>query len=232
MPDDQLDETAAATTRYLEALTLLQDEDMRAPSLLPAWTRGHVVTHVSRNADGLRNLLVWARTGVQASQYPSWEHRNADIDSGSNRSSEQLRRDASDSSARFLQEAARLRQEHWDVLVRPMPGASPISAHEVLKRRRTEVEVHHADLGIGYEASDWPPDFTEMLISRVQEDRAEGPSMVLSSTDRPGRWEFGRDGGPEIKGTLADLVWWAIGRGDGLRLVSSTGDLPELERWR
>jgi hypothetical protein len=30
------------------------------------------------NADGLRNLLVWARTGVETPMYPSIEQRNAD----------------------------------------------------------------------------------------------------------------------------------------------------------
>ena len=48
-----LDETVVATARYLEALTELSDDDVRAPSLLPGWTRGHVITHVARNADAL-----------------------------------------------------------------------------------------------------------------------------------------------------------------------------------
>ena len=50
-----VDETADATARYLEALTTLSEPDVRAPSLLPGWSRGHVITHVARNADGLPN---------------------------------------------------------------------------------------------------------------------------------------------------------------------------------
>jgi hypothetical protein len=38
---------------------------------LPGWSRGHVLTHLARNADGGRRLLVWARTGVESFEYAS-----------------------------------------------------------------------------------------------------------------------------------------------------------------
>jgi maleylpyruvate isomerase len=225
-------ETAVATSRYLEALTVLHDDEMRAGSLLPGWSRGHVVTHVARNADGLRNLLVWARTGVETPQYPSAEQRNGDIDSGSGRTADELLADARESADRFAEEAARLSGDDWAAEVRMFSGPEPMPARNVLKARRIEVEVHHADLGIGYTAADWPEGFTRMLVDRVQDDRAEGPSMVLSSTDVEGLWKLGPGPGPEVKGTLADLAWWLVGRGDGSGLVSSTGELPRLGKWR
>src|SRR2546430_1201820 len=43
---------AEATGRLLASATTLTDTGMREPSLLPGWTRGHVLTHVARNADG------------------------------------------------------------------------------------------------------------------------------------------------------------------------------------
>lgn len=227
-----LEETAKATSRYLEALTFLNDEDLRAPSLLPGWSRGHVIAHVARNADGLRNLLVWARTGVETPQYPSWEQRDIDIDSGAGRPLSELLEDSRRSAVRFMEEVARLEGDHWDAPVRTLSSTSLFPARDVLTSRRTEVEVHHADLGSGYTAADWPTDFTEMMIGRVQDDRADGPSMVLSSTDTPGLWKFGHGQGPEIRGTIADLAWWVIGRGDGAGLVSSIGVLPRLGKWR
>ena len=227
-----LDETAAATSRYLEALTVLTDEDMRAPSLLPGWSRGHVVTHVARNADGLRNLLVWARTGVETPQYPSWEQRNRDIDSGADRRHAALLADSRASAERFLDEVANVTGEQWEVPVRTLSSDRFFPARDVLKSRRTEVEVHHADLGAGYSPAEWPEDFVRMLIGRVQDDRADGPSMVLSSTDIDGLWKFGRGQGPEISGPAAELAWWLIGRGDGAGLGSSVGELPQLPKWR
>jgi maleylpyruvate isomerase len=205
---------------------------MRAPSLLPGWTRGHVVTHVARNADGLRNLLVWARTGVETPQYASWEQRNRDIEEGARRSAAALVDDSRLATERFLDEACALHGAQWEALVRGTSSPTPFPARDVLKSRRTEVEVHHADLGIGYGPVDWPDDFTEMLIGRVQDDMADGPSMVLSSTDVEGLWKFGAGPGPEIKGRAHDLAWWLVGRGDGSGLVSSVGELPKLAKWR
>ncbi len=86
--------------------------------------------------------------------------------------------------------------------------------------------------GAGYSPADWPEDFVRMIIGRVQDDRADGPSMVLSSTDIEGLWKFGRGQGPEITGPAAELAWWLIGRVDGAGLGSSVGELPQLPRWR
>ena len=227
-----LDETAAATERYLRTVTALTEDKLRAPSLLPDWTRAHVVTHLARNADGLRNLLIWARTGVETPQYPSWEQRESDISSGATRPAAELVEDSVTSAERFLEEVSRVQGDQWNVQVRTLSSAATFPARDVLKSRRTEVEVHHADLGADYSPADWPEDFTRMLIGRVQDDRTEGPSMVLSATDVQGLWKFGPGAGPTIEGTSAELAWWLVGRGDGRSLVSSTGELPRLTRWR
>jgi maleylpyruvate isomerase len=58
----------AATDLLLESAAGVSDEQAREPSLLPGWSRGHLLAHVGRNADSLRNLLVWARTGVETPQ--------------------------------------------------------------------------------------------------------------------------------------------------------------------
>jgi uncharacterized protein (TIGR03083 family) len=44
---DQIDQ---ATQRLLDAARVITEPDLRAPSLLPGWTRAHVVAHVARNA--------------------------------------------------------------------------------------------------------------------------------------------------------------------------------------
>src|SRR5256885_15091039 len=62
------------------------------PSLLPGWTRGHVLTHVARNGDGLGNLLRWARTGTETPMYASREARRADIEAGAGRSAAEIGR--------------------------------------------------------------------------------------------------------------------------------------------
>ena len=225
----QLHETVLATTRYLEALTVLNDEDCRAPSVLPGWSRGHVITHLSRNADALTNLLHWGQTGVESPMYASQEQRDADIEKGAGRSVDELRDDAVSSWGRFLQAANELHVSRFDTEVSRTPGAAAFPVTKVCGMRRTEVEVHHADLDIGYTAYDWPEDFTAHLLERRRHELADRP-MTWRLTDTGETISLG-DGGPEISGHSADLAWWLIGRGTGEGLVSSTGSLPDLGRW-
>src|SRR5215472_2829841 len=90
-----------ADARLLASASKLTDEQMREPSLLPGWSRGHVLTHIARNADGLSNLLTWAKTGTETPQYESWEARNAQIDDGANRPADDIIADLSRSSEAF-----------------------------------------------------------------------------------------------------------------------------------
>ncbi|MGH3331425.1 MAG: maleylpyruvate isomerase family mycothiol-dependent enzyme [Nocardioidaceae bacterium] len=226
-------EMVVATTRYLGALTELTDEDMRRPSLLPGWSRGHVVTHLARNADGLCNLLHWAESGVENPMYASREKRDADIEAGAGRSAHDLRVDASASAGRFLQSINELDVRHEDTPVSRTLGGETFPARDVALIRRIEVEVHHADLDLGFSHRDWDPDFAHALIDRAQEDRADGPAMVIRSADTEGLWKYGVQGqGPEITGKATDLAWWLLGRGDGGGLVTDADVLPDLGAWR
>src|SRR3954447_4063020 len=79
-----------ATQRLLGDTISVSDEDWRGPSRLPEWSRGHVATHVARQADGLVRLTEWARTGRRQDMYASAEQRSADIEAGSVRSGLEL----------------------------------------------------------------------------------------------------------------------------------------------
>ena len=226
-------EMVVATTRYLGALTELDDDDMRAPSLLPGWSRGHVVTHLARNADAFCNLLHGAESGEERSMYPSREQRDADIEAGAGRSAHDLRVDSSASCGRLLQAINELGVKHEDALVSGAPGGPTFPARDIALRRRIEVEVHHADLDIGFTHRDWDPAFADLLVERVKDDRADGPAMVLRATDTGGLWKYGVQGqGPEITGRACDLAWYVLGRGDDGALGSDADLLPDLGRWR
>jgi maleylpyruvate isomerase len=228
----QLHATVLATTRYLEALTVLKDEDCRAPSALPDWTRGHVITHLSRNADALVNLLHWAQTGVETPMYGSQEQRDTDIEAGAARTAAELKEDAAASSGRFLQAANELHTNHYDVKVTRTPGSVPFPVTKIGGMRRTELEVHQADLLVGYTPHDWPPDFTAHLLTRRARELGDsGPPMVWRLTDTGETMAVGPGGGPEVIGHSADLAWWLIGRGNGDGLVSTTVSLPDIGRW-
>ena len=49
--------------RLLSTADTLTDEQLRGASLLPGWTRAHVLTHLARSSDSRRGLLEAARAG-------------------------------------------------------------------------------------------------------------------------------------------------------------------------
>jgi maleylpyruvate isomerase len=232
----QIDETLLATTRYLQALTELDDESVHGPSGLPGWSRAHVVAHLSRNADAFTRVVRLASVGEPALMYASNEDRDAEIEETVRTLDlAALVEDAITSSAR-LTEAFWTCTADLETPYTRVPGGEVFPLHSLGRRRRTEVEIHHCDLGCGYTPAEWPVDFARQLVKQRQDELATldggGPSMVLSSTDSEGLWKLGRGSGPEIRGAVGDLAWWLVGRGDGRGLTCSSGDLPVLGRWR
>src|SRR3954452_1788676 len=225
-----LDETVIATARYLASLSELTDEDVRQPSVLPGWTRAHVIAHLSRNADALTNVLHGAQAGEQRGQYPSTEQRDADIEAGSRHTVAELRGEAVASAGRWVQAANELHSSKLDAPGSRVPGSPPFPVRRVGRMRRTEVEVHHADLDIGYTVADWPADFVDLLLERRTGQLETDQPMVLELTDRGSSIGIG-SGGPTVSGSTADVLWWLLGRGGGERVACSSGQLPDLGKW-
>lgn len=233
-----LDRIAAATDRLVATASTLSDAQVREPSSLPGWTRGHVLTHIARNADGLGNLLRWARTGSEIPMYPSAEARGADIEAGAGRPAADLAADVREASAAFAAEAAAVPDDAWTTQVRMLYGP-PFAAPGVLDRRLSEVEIHHVDLAAGYSPDDWPADFVAGALPRVAGSfagRDDAPRCLIWAAGTPDVFRTGpEDGGPPrvtIQGEPADVLAWLTGRTDGARLtVASGGTLPELPPW-
>ncbi len=153
-----LAEVDAATARLLATAAELRDDDVRAPSMLPGWTRGHVLTHVARHAEAMLNLLHWARTGEITPAYESQEHRDAGIEAGAGRPAAELQADVSASAGRLLAAVLEMPSDAWANEVRIF-DRPPFPAAEVPLRRLVEVELHHVDLGLGYTPASWPASF-------------------------------------------------------------------------
>ena len=150
-----------ATGRLLDTLRTFTDDDARAPSALPGWTRGHLLTHIARSGDALRSLLQGAQSGVPATGYASQEARDSDIEAGSGRAMAAILDDVLQSDQSFWSKAAELSAEDWQQPVKVL-DYQPFPASQVLLRRLVEIELHHVDLDAGYRPVDWPAAFTEL----------------------------------------------------------------------
>jgi maleylpyruvate isomerase len=227
-----MDRIDRSVDRVLRSASALSDQQVREPSLLPGWSRGHVLTHIARNADGLRNLLIWARTGIQTPQYASMEVRDKEIELGAGR----FTADIASSALAFMELARELPDDSWLAQVRGLRGpAHP--AWFTLSRRLSEVEIHHADLDAGYRPSDWPDWFVTDELYRVTGALAQNPdapAAVLNDALTGRQYLLRAEGTSElaITGSGYALLAWLLGRSSGDDLTADpagpAGQLPSV----
>ncbi|MFF3407694.1 maleylpyruvate isomerase family mycothiol-dependent enzyme [Streptomyces sp. NPDC002742] len=213
-----------ATERLLTAVTKLDNAAVAEPSRLPGWSRGHVLAHLSRNADALVNVL------EGRPMYASASTRDADIERDAPRPLDVQLADLRESAARFGETGAT--PADWSRTVELRNGVTD-SAARVPFRRWVEVDLHHVDLGIGYELEDLPEEFVTREIDFLAErfgGHKDVPSTGLDAGDGQ-VWTTGggAEGGPVVvQGSAADLLGWLCGRRDGTALTVHGGPLPAL----
>jgi maleylpyruvate isomerase len=207
MPAADVSEVVAGVrdshARLLASLEPLDEATARQPSLLPGWSVGHILTHLARNADSHARMLRAAQVGSAVYQYDGGSAgRAAAIEAGAARPAAELVADVAASAADLETAYAEMTDEAWagnglneDDAIWP---CSLMPFH-----RWREVELHRADLGLGYTDADWPDGYVarEMAVSlAVLPER-------LSAADR------GR------------VLGWLVGRGEQPAGV-------ELEPWQ
>jgi maleylpyruvate isomerase len=220
-----------ATERFLRTAEDLDPRAVAGPSLLPGWTRGHVLTHVARGADAYTNLLTWARTGVETPAYPSAAARAEQIEAGAGRPLAEQIADLRAAHERFADAAAAMPAEAWTFHL--PPTGQPAAALPWARLR--EVEVHHVDLDAGYAPADWPDAFALRLLREIVAGAApDAPALVLRPFGLAHPLTIGDSGGaPTVSGPTRSLAAWLAGRADGADLtVSPDGELPTPPPWR
>jgi maleylpyruvate isomerase len=155
-----------AQEALVDSLGGVTDEDARRASLLPGWTVGHVLTHLARNAESHTRMLVAARLGQVGEQYPGGlAQRAADIEAGADRPATALIADVVNSAIEVADAWAAMTPEAWTGTGR-MPEQD-IAVADLPFRRWREVEVHRADLGLGFGWEDWSDQYVEAELSRT-----------------------------------------------------------------
>ena len=153
-----------ATQRLLGRARVIAEPELRAASLLPRWTRAHVLAHVARSADAMRTLLVGARSGQERPAYASQEARDAGIEHGARLKPAELVADLAGSAMALRTVMRETPDEAWQFEIRVL-GSPPFPAGGLLVQRLVEVELHHCDLGTGYGPDDWPAVFRAMELA-------------------------------------------------------------------
>jgi len=228
-PSRTVHEVGSATARLTATVSRLTPGELAVPTLLPGWTRGHLLTHVARNSDGLRNLLLAARSGTPVRMYASPATREADIAAGAARPADVILADVQASCERFVVDAGCMPAEAWQariVLTNGGPDAIPMQGAEVAARRLREVEIHHVDLDAGYTFADTPEGLLDHLLADTR-TKLEAQGFEVAAGDQD-RWIVGRAHARiPVTASRPAMLAWLTGRSAGVG-VSSVSTLPEL----
>jgi len=184
--DAQVVGCAASHQRLLTAIDELTDDDCRTQSPLSGWTRGHVLNHLARNADSHTRMFEAATRGDEVEQYAGgMAARVAEIDAGAHRPVSDLISDVRVSIYTLEAAWAGATATTWGGFgIKSHSDGSRVAITDLVLMRWCEVEVHHADLNIGYTWQDWDPLFVRYDLDRkVMAWRARKPMGLTTLPD-------------------------------------------------
>jgi maleylpyruvate isomerase len=216
------------TAFFARKLNELTDAGLDGDSLLPGWTRRHVVAHVGYNARAIARLAEWAATGVETPMYPSTEARDHEINFGATLPPIALRHLFDHSAVHLSVEWRDLPDVSWQHEVRTAQGRTVPAAETVWMRTR-EVWIHAVDLDNGATFADIPSPVLERLLSDITgawRTRGTDTGLLLKVTGTEAGTGAGTATGTHptfgdtsaadptvITGSLPAVVEWAAGRG-------------------
>ena len=163
-PADHIEACRTGHRRLLADLSSLVDADFRVPSLLPGYSRGHVVTHLANKAGAHVVLFEGAAAGEMRRVHPVGYDPDRAAAAGAGRSAAHLRADLT--ASLDLLEAA------WDRF------------DDDLWNRRA---LMMAGPDIGYQVADWPSVFVDGELAKrlhALPDRADHAHLLGWLLDR------------------------------------------------
>jgi maleylpyruvate isomerase len=192
---------AESHQRLLQTLDLLTDDQCREPSALPGWTRGHVLSHLARNAESHVHVLQCVARGEVGEQYVGGaKARKQGIETHALDSAESLVASVRKSIYALEGQWAATNSEGWQGHGVNSAGAT-IAMSDIVFLRWREVEVHHADLALDFTFANWNSTYVRMELDRqVMMWRASKPmgltpvpkiALQLSPNERLA-WFLGR----------------------------------------
>ena len=225
---DLLEEQTALLLATVGAL-----DDLAGPSVLPGWSRGHVLGHISGNAEGLGRRARFVLDGVPRSMYESVESRNGDIEVRATRTREQHLLALAATHDDLMSDLAALPVDRYHDELELRMGLT-MRVGQLPMMRLQEICIHHSDLAIdGYTWRDWPDELVAQFLPRVAGSFASRDDMPIGWIEADGeRLVITEDVDAGLAGSGRELFAWLTGRapGTGLQPVG-LDSVPEAPRW-
>ncbi|MBB5959979.1 maleylpyruvate isomerase [Saccharothrix tamanrassetensis] len=197
----------------------LTDDQVGEPSVLPGWTRGHVLAHIANVTTAMARQA--ENEGTKVEPYPGGRPaRDAAIEADSGRSADEHRAAIDTAVTRLAKAWDGVRD--WNAPVTYRDGTLRDTAYAVWR----EVEIHTFDLDLA--PVRWSPEFCDHVVEFLAQRVPDGVRLTLVATDDSREWTLGSGEAVEVRGELNDIARWLAGREPKGTL---TGEPPVLNPW-
>jgi maleylpyruvate isomerase len=197
-PEQLLAGVKDAQRRLDVAVTGMSRALVHGSSLLPGWTRAHVLAHLAANSDSQLRRSQAAADRVAVDQYSHGASgRREEIETRSTQDAETLIQDVVLSGAAILDCWQCLDPDLWSSPTKQVSGPD-LTLRDLPRRRWQEIEVHLIDLDIGASHRDWSEDFVGFYLPRLRSsvERRFPVGMQRPTTELDHRtelaWLYGR----------------------------------------
>lgn len=193
-PNEQIEGIRTAQAKLDGTLGAVTPETMTRASLLPDWTVGHVLAHLLGNGYSVIRRLEGALEDQVVDQYPGGPAGRAqEIAELAQLSYDELLPRLGRTASRIDALLDEVPDDAWERNSRGVEG-NLTPARRVVFSRWRELEVHHADLGLGYSYEDWPATLVEQCLPELLAGLAgrTDPKALCA-------WAMGRAGAPVLE---------------------------------
>ncbi|MEV4158306.1 maleylpyruvate isomerase family mycothiol-dependent enzyme [Nocardia salmonicida] len=227
--DQVVAHVASAHERERALIQGIDEDSARAPSLLPGWTRGHVLSCRLAFLRAARRQVDNALAGSSSDFYDGGKPgREAEIDKHANSQADWLVAAVQREIHGLDQAWAEMSEADW---LRPANYREPCTLASVLHGSWRETEIHCVDYGLGVDVASWSPEFCAHLFDFLTPRVPENLQLEFQAPGE-GIWRIGDGDRVTLTGSLPDLAGWLAGREPAGFIESSTGSLPSLQRLR
>jgi maleylpyruvate isomerase len=231
----ELHKAAAVVTSIAAKLT---DADVKAPSALPGWTRGHVLAHLAGISHAMARQLEYGGRGETVELYDGGqEGRTKAIDMAAGHDAPTHQADLQAALDRALAAFDALGNPgngtaHWQTPI-SYRGGVVLDGGLALWR---ELVIHTSDLGTGRGPETWSRNFCEHLFDFLAARVPAGQKFVLQPLGLPPVTIGSGGRSTVISGMITDIAAWLAGREPTLGSLRASAaadgvDLPELLPW-
>jgi maleylpyruvate isomerase len=178
-------EVKAAADRLNDIVADVDEDAVRAPSGLPGWSRGHVITHIANFAEAMARQVEEALQGRLIEVYDGGRPaRDAGIEAGAGRPATELKQHLLEATTALMAAWDKVGPDDWD---RPVMHRNSDLAAAIYATWR-ELAVHTVDLALAPTPDGWPPEFCRHLLDflRPRTPRRHPPDLAADRRPRLG----------------------------------------------